>query len=374
MATIAVLGAGLLGRLIALSLNKQEHQVSLFEKGRLDSTETTGRLAAAMVAPVAESVIASQHIVSMGEQSLRLWPELLSFLDLKTKFQQDGAVIVAHRQDMNELSHFQRRLKTNHDSCQSIDQQALFELEPELHGHFYHGLFLPSEGHIDNQALYLELQRKLQDSNVTLFEQTHVELSDKQITVDDQRLDFDCIIDTRGLGAKTNLGKQKANLRGVRGEVARVRAPEVKLKRPVRLMHPRYPIYIVPKANHEYVIGATEIESSDNKGPSVRSTLELLSAAYSVHKGFAEAELLSIQAGLRPTLADNEPKLFTDQGLLQANGLYRHGFLLAPYVIAQMLEQLKRQGLLVNNFANHVEPDAKLISASNGISNHENTN
>ena len=50
-------------------------------------------------------------------------------------------------------------------------------------------------------------------------------------------------------------------LRPVRGEVIRVYAPEVEFSLPVRLMHPRYKLYIAPKINHEYVIGATEIES-----------------------------------------------------------------------------------------------------------------
>ena len=66
----------------------------------------------------------------------------------------------------------------------------------------------------------------------------------------------------------------------------RLHAPEVSLRRPVRLMHPRYPLYIAPKPDHVFVIGATEIESEDTSPASVRSTLELLSAAYSLHSGF----------------------------------------------------------------------------------------
>lgn len=102
-------------------------------------------------------------------------------------------------------------------------------------------------------------------------------------------------------------------------------------------MHPRHPIYIAPKPNSEYVIGATEIESEDDKRPTVRSALELLSAAYSVHKGFAEAEVLSMQAGLRPAFQDNEPKILLNGKQIQVNGLYRHGYLLAPYVLQQVL-------------------------------------
>ena len=110
-------------------------------------------------------------------------------------------------------------------------------------------------------------------------------------------------------------------------------------------MHPRYPLYIVPKGNGQYVIGATEIESDHDKPVTVRSALELLSAAYSVHSGFGEGEILSMQAGLRPTLDDNEPHIFVKPGLMQINGLYRHGFLLAPYLINKSLALLEQYGV-----------------------------
>jgi glycine oxidase len=90
-----------------------------------------------------------------------------------------------------------------------------------------------------------------------------------------------------------------------------------------------------------FVIGATEIESEDMSPASVRSALELLSAAYSVHSGFAEARLLEISAQCRPTLIDNLPAVrFTGTRSLQINGLYRHGFLIAPAMLDVVMELL----------------------------------
>ena len=63
---------------------------------------------------------------------------------------------------------------------------------------------------------------------------------------------------------------------------------EIVLSRPVRLIHPRWPLYIIPRANNQFMIGATSIERED-AGVSVRSALELLSAAYAVHPAFGEA-------------------------------------------------------------------------------------
>ncbi|MFN4104345.1 MAG: FAD-dependent oxidoreductase, partial [Tepidimonas sp.] len=131
-------------------------------------------------------------------------------------------------------------------------------------------------------------------------------------------------------------------LRGVRGEVARLHAPDVTLQRPTRLLHPRYPIYIAPKPGHLFVIGATQIESDDLSPASVRSTLELLSAAYAVHPGFAEARVLELCAQCRPTLPNNLPAVVERAPrVLQINGLYRHGFMISPAVHDAVIEYLQ---------------------------------
>ena len=105
------------------------------------------------------------------------------------------------------------------------------------------------------------------------------------------------------------------------------------------MIHPRYPIYIAPKPDHVFVIGATEIETEDLSPASVRSTLELLSAAYTVHSGFAEARILEISTQARPTLSNNLPGIRQiGPRSLQINGLYRHGFLIAPAMLDIVLE------------------------------------
>ena len=69
--------------------------------------------------------------------------------------------------------------------------------------------------------------------------------------VEDLAAQYDWVIDCRGYGAKAAWNRpSESQLRGIRGEVARVYAPEVELSRPVRLLHPRYPLYIAPKENH----------------------------------------------------------------------------------------------------------------------------
>jgi glycine oxidase len=134
------------------------------------------------------------------------------------------------------------------------------------------------------------------------------------------------VIDCRGISARDVFPE----LRGVRGETVLVETGEVELSRPVRLIHPRWPLYIVPRSENRFLIGATTLESEDAGPVTVRSALELLSAAYSVHPAFGEARILELGAGLRPALPDHAPRIRACGNRIAVNGLYRHGFLLAP--------------------------------------------
>jgi glycine oxidase len=352
MASIAIVGAGLVGRLAALLLCRQ-HQVSLFEKSTLDAPNATGRVAAAMLAPVSESVDACEHIVAMGKASLQLWPDLLATLNIALPVEVNGTLVVAHRQDLGDMQSFARRVQAAKASCDEVrhlNRSQLDALEPELPKAFNTGLFIPNEGHINNRQLFDLSREALLGCAVNVYENTEVSVCGSALAFNGDKQPFNWIIDCRGVGAKHQWQGSGAALRGVRGEVIRVRAPEVNFTRQIRLMHPRYPLYLVPKGNHEYVMGATQIESQSTKAVTVRSALELLSAAYSLHSGFAEAEILSMRASLRPAFTHNQPHIAVANGVIQINGLYRHGYLIAPVVLATLLEQLKMRGVATPSF------------------------
>ena len=106
----------------------------------------------------------------------------------------------------------------------------------------------------------------------------------------------------------------------------RIRSREVTLTRAVRFLHPRIPLYIVPRANNEFMIGATMIESAEKGAVSVRSAIELLSAAYALHPAFGEAEILEMSADVRP--AFQVPDLWTQEreDRILVNGWHRDEF------------------------------------------------
>ena len=335
---ITILGAGLMGRLLACQLARAGHALALFDSNGPDALHSAARAAAAMLAPLAESAVTELAVVQMGVHALKRWPQLLAQLDAPVFFQQQGTLVLWHRQDAPEAQRFSRQLEATGRAlpdlpqAQTLDANGLSQLEPSLGSRFSQGLYLPGEGQLDNHQLLAALLQQLQTLRVQL--NWHSPRSPADFSPG-QAGQPDWVFDCRGLGAQA----QWPALRGVRGEVVTLHAPQVSLSRPTRLIHPRYPIYIAPKENGIFRIGATEIESADLSPISVRSTLELLSAAYSVDSGFGEARILDLVTQCRPTLPDNLPSVrWLGERVLQINGLYRHGFLIAPAMLDVAME------------------------------------
>lgn len=362
---IAIIGAGLVGRLLALSLLREKHNITLFDKDTKLAHNSAAYAAAGLLTPLGESLHCEPNIVKMGFESLHIWPKLLASLDEHTIFQQTGAIMVSHEQDKGDYQRFVRHLHNNYPehAVQSLNRQGLMALEPELGRSFNQGLYLPQEGQIGNRRLLIALRKQLEKEGgnnklnwlseclVTAIshgeQSTRVSYNLKKNNLkQNHQQHFDLVIDCRGTGATLKNAKPACtpleDLRSVRGELFQLFSPDVNISRPIRLMHPRYQLYIAPKGKGFYVVGATEIESDDDSPMTVRSAMELLSAAYSVHPGFAEANIRQHISQCRPAFSDNQPQisvLGTDNQsrLIQVNGLFRHGFLIAPVVLKQVL-------------------------------------
>jgi glycine oxidase len=323
----AVLGGGLSGRLVAWRLAGAGHRVALYESGASDGSNSAAWVAAAMLAPLAESAVAEPLITELGVASLESWPRILAELPEPVYFQREGTVVVWHNADRTEAPLFERHVRANaphwlaDDGFVTLSGAQLGEAEPALAGRFARGWLLRGDGQLDNRQALRALAAGLEARGV----ETHWNTTVSDADLPRARVTIDC----RGLGAKPAV----PGLRGIRGEVARVHAPGIGIKRPVRILHPRYPIYVAPKQDDVYVIGATEIEGEDMSPVSVRSALELMSALFTVHPAFGEARILEFGTQCRPTLPDHRPALIWDGAqTLRLNGLYRHGFMIAPEV------------------------------------------
>jgi glycine oxidase len=257
-------------------------------------------------------------------------------------------LVVAHPADMAELEQFHRDLDFHLGADNRsvwLDRHALEEREPDLAGQFEQALYLPGEAYLDNRRLLGSLLKQIQRLGGQLSEHSEVGFTPMAQHAGQTLQGYDWIIDCRGADARND----QPDLRGVRGEVLWVRTEEVTLRHPVRLMHPRYRLYIVPRPDHRFIIGATEIESEDRSPVSVQSMLELCSALYTLNPAFAEARILELDTNLRPAYWHNLPAIETEQvetgpgesqKILRINGLYRHGYLVAPPLVVEALARL----------------------------------
>src|SRR5947207_2423776 len=314
---VTIIGAGIAGAWQALLFAQAGHTVTLHERSDADMTEATSHWAGGMLAPWCEAETSEPVITRLGVRSLDLWREHFP----ETPF--NGSLVVAHARDRSDFERF-ARLTSGH---RRLDARGIGELEPSLDGRFREGLFYPDEGHVEPRRVLPELHARIAKAGGTVKFGRDVEAAD----VDG------IVIDCRGFAARD----AQPALRGVKGEMIIVETPEVELARPVRLIHPRWPLYVIPRGDNHFMLGATSIEAEDS-GVSVRSALELLGAAYAVHPAFAEARILEFGSGLRPAFPDNLPRIAIDQNRIAVNGLYRHGFLIAPALAELTLAYVER--------------------------------
>jgi glycine oxidase len=306
-AKVTVVGAGVAGLTTALELIERGLVVEVIERGRAVG-EGCSRMAGGMLAPWCERAATDEAVTRLGASSIDWW--LRHFPGTV----RNGSLFVAPARDAVELTRFAERT----DNYEWRDEAGIAALEPDLAGRFRRALFFPREAHLDPRRALPALAEALTTRGGT-------------IRFGADEADGDIVIDCRGLLARDVL----SDLRGVRGEMVVIRSRELSLSRPVRLLHPRIPLYIVPRGDGVFMIGATSIENETRGGVSVRSAVELLNAAYTLHPAFGEAEILELGADLRPAFPDNLPAVRRGPRGLLINGLYRHGFLLAPAMARQ---------------------------------------
>ncbi len=294
----SVLGGGVAGLCVATALAERGLAVELIA----DDGTPASYWAGGMLAPGCEGETAPPEVVLAGQGAVEWWAA-------RVPVTRRGTLVVAPARDAAELDRFAARTSGHRPA----DPGAL---EPDLAGRFARGLFFEAEAHLDPRAAMAGLRDALAARGVAIRQ-------------GDPRGQ---VIDCRGLAARDHL----PDLRGVRGEMLMLDAPDVALTRTVRLLHPRFPCYVVPRGDGRYMVGATQIESDDPGPITARAVMELLSAAYALHPGFAEARLAETGAGLRPAFPDNIPAIQEIAGRIHVNGMYRHGFLMAP-VLAETL-------------------------------------
>ena len=309
MADVTIIGAGVAGLCAAHAACKAGLTPRLIDRNGAPGPHGCSWWAGGMLAPYCEGAVAEPAIVRHGKSAAAFWEQV-------TPVAHHGSLVVALERDRGELDRFARRTMER----EQINDIAAFE--PDLSAHRT-ALFFVREAHLDPRAALSDLVASLHARRVEIEQ---AEVVSKDIAGP--------VIDARGFSAGL------PGLRAVRGEMVVLRTDDIRLTRPVRLLHPRHPLYIVPRPGGVFMLGATQIESADPRGVSARAVLELLSAAYALDPRFAEAELLETGADLRPAYPDNVPRVTVQGRVLHLNGLFRHGYLMAPALAIQAVDYL----------------------------------
>lgn len=309
MADAVVVGAGVAGLWAARALLAHGLRPRLIDRAGPPGEHGCSWWAGGMLAPDCEGALAEPIVVRHGRDAARAWAEV-------TEVAAQGTLVLAPERDQADLRAFAQRTSGH----ETVDAARIADLEPDLAPRHRRGLFFRGEAHLDPRRALSDLAAALAREGVAV-ERGEVEPDDVAGPV----------LDCRGLAAQDRL----SDLRGVRGEMAILRSSEIRLARPVRLLHPRHPLYVVPRGGGLFMLGATQIESGSRGGVTARSALELLSAAYALDPRFAEAEVVELGADRRPAFPDNVPRVIRRGRVLHLNGLFRHGYLMAPALAAQ---------------------------------------
>jgi glycine oxidase len=310
---IRVIGAGAAGLTAAHELlrlaRQQNHDLALeivekAEKPGLGCSYYAG----GMIAPWCEAESTEPLVARLGAEALKFWTEIVPVAERR------GSLVVARPRDRSELIQFSKR--TSH--FETLDRAGLAGLEPDLADNFEQALYFSEEAHLAPRDAMAELVRRLAaEPNVTF-----------RLGTDAAALknDADWTLDCRGFAAKPDL----SGLRGVKGEMMVLRSADIRLTRPVRMLHPRHPVYIVPRPDGTFMVGATMIENEERARVTAQSLVELVNSAFAIHPALAEAEVVETGSDVRPSFSDNLPRIRRESRRLYLNGLYRHGFLLSP--------------------------------------------
>lgn len=314
--------------------------------------------AAGMLAPVSETVHTEQHMLAIGLESLMAYPQFVA--DLKTatglpvSLRETGTVLVGVTAD--DMAAFDDVAQL-HAECGQVTERltpsALTALEPGVSPNVRGGYHIPADRQVDVpelwEALHEAVRRRAQFvpkwavAVLDLPDGGHiVQVADKpdQAAAETHGLPADLVVVAAGMTTPRLLPEHQDVLpvRPISGATLEL-APRSVGAQPVavtvRALVQTRPVYVVPTASEDVIVGASSVERGVDPAVTVSDVYDLMRAAIQVCPEVAELELVRVRQGFRPGTADNAPIVgYVRPGVLVATGHYRHGVLLAPWTAA----------------------------------------
>lgn len=343
---VAIVGGGLVGLAVGWRLAERGVAVTV-----VDPTPAAGatRAAAGMLAPVTELHYGEEALLRLNLAAADRYPSFVAELEARSGrpagYATEGTLAVAldadDRSALADLHAFQRRLGL---SVEALTGRECRRLEPMLAPSVRGGLLVAGDHSVDNRRLVAALFAAFERSGGAIVRQpvTAVVVRDGRAAGvrlgDGAELAADAVVVAAGCWSSALAGLPAdvvPPVRPVKGQIVRLRVPPAMrpfLTRTVRGTVRGFPVYLVPRADGELVVGATVEEQGYDTRVTAGGVYELLRDAHELVPGCTELELVETAAGLRPGSPDNAPLIGPTSlpGLVLATGHYRNGVLLAP--------------------------------------------
>lgn len=329
-ARVLVRGAGIVGLAVAEELARRGHVVDV-----VDPRPGSGAsyAAAGMLTPAGEVGWGERDLLDLAVRGAQAWPAYARRLGVA--LHEHGTLLVGH--DHGDLQEVERQVEVLASLGRDADllgPAQVRRLEPGL-GPVRGGVLLPDRA-VDPREVVAALRRRVPVR--TQLEQG--ERHDVVVLATGSRLP----------------APWAALLRGVRGEVLRVRSDDPP-RHVVRGWVRGEPVYLVPRPRpaDEVVVGATSEEHDAPPVVTAGGVARLLDAARTLWPAVERAELVEATARDRPATADHLPLVgpapapaaregTTEPGdgprVVLAAGHFRHGVLLAPLTAWLVAEHL----------------------------------
>ncbi|GAA3555721.1 glycine oxidase ThiO [Amycolatopsis ultiminotia] len=294
-------------------------------------------LAGGMLAPVTEAWPGEEDVLRLGEESLRRWPQFardLSAAGIDPGLAGHGTIVLAFDSaDAGHLEILAGHLRSLGRAVESLTSREARRLAPGI-GAVRGGLHVPGDLAVDNRKLLTALAEAGAQQGVEFRRERLASLDDVPGPV------------VLAAGAWT--GQLHPSLaqavRPLKGEILRLRPRRGCLPPPphtVRAIVEGRPIYLVPRADGELVLGATQYEAGFDQAVTARGVRELLEGAERILPGITEYELVETAAGLRAGSRDALPYVGeVGEGVYVATGHHRNGLLMAPVTADAVLAWL----------------------------------
>ncbi|WP_410655687.1 glycine oxidase ThiO [Amycolatopsis sp. lyj-112] len=325
MREISVVGGGVIGLSIAWRAAVRGHRVTVHDP---DPGRGASWLAGGMLAPVTEAWPGEEDVLTLGEASLRRWPDFARDLaeeGVDPGLSPHGTLVVAlDSADAGNLEMLAAYLTELGREVEQLTGRDVRRTEPGLAATVRSGLLVPGDLAVDNRRLLQALKHACDKHEVEFRLKTVSDLED---------LEGDVVLAAGAWTGRLHPALADA-VRPLKGEILRLRPRRGCLpppRRTVRAMVEGRPIYLVPRDDGELVLGATQYEAGFDETVTVRGVRELLEGAERVFPGITEYELVETAAGLRAASVDTMPFIGElGEGVFAATGHHRNGLLMAP--------------------------------------------